>query len=136
MGLIDGPNLYAYVSNKVTRLFDPLGLQSCCDELKKRRQRLHDILDTIEQGKIPSGELAGSTSCAGNSYSMDMDWINQFTNPCWRDCVVAHENVHARQCRRIGSDGIAKLSYKSAERPAFLTELGCMIKKMRDQCCE
>lgn len=40
IGLSDGPNLYAYVENRVTAWIDPLGLKKCCDQLQQRRKRL------------------------------------------------------------------------------------------------
>jgi len=138
IGLSDGPNLYAYVENRVTVWMDPLGLQKCCDELQKRRKRLHEILDQIDSGREPSGTgIGGFTVCAGNAPDpIDTDFIRKQMGPCLSECAIAHENRHARQCRRFGAEHMGRNS-GSTERSAYLVELGCTIRKIQSGgCCE
>jgi RHS repeat-associated protein len=137
IGLSDGPNLYAYVENRVTVWIDPLGLQKCCDELQQRRKRLHDILDQIDAGREPSGfGIGGYTVCAGNTPDpLDTDYIRKTVGPCLTECVIAHENRHARQCRRFGAEHLGRNS-RSMERSAYLDELGCVIRKIQSSGCE
>ncbi len=136
IGLSDGPNLYAYVSNRVTVWIDPLGLQACCDQLKQRRKRLHGILDQIGSGREPSGGIGGFTVCAGNTPDpIDTDYIRKTMGPCLSECAIAHENRHARQCRRFGAEHIGRNS-QSMERSAYLVELGCIIRKIQSTGCE
>ena len=138
IGLSDGPNLYAYVANRVTVWIDPLGLQKCCDELQNRRKRLHEILDQIDSGREPSGTgIGGFTVCAGNTPDpIDTNFIRKQMGPCLSECAIAHENRHAQQCRRFGAEHVGRNS-RSMERSGYLVELGCIIQKIRSEgCCE
>jgi len=117
IGLRGGVNLYVYVRAQPTRAWDPLGLQGvsggggasgggggggggCCCELQKRRERIHEILDSIEGGTAitTSGPMAVSTcSDSGGEFS-----VMPHTPPCLVECTIAHEQRHVEQCRRFG----------------------------------
>ena len=138
IGMPDGPNMYAYVENRVAIWNDPLGLESCCDQLKRRRQRINEILDQIESGREPSGAgVGGATVCVGNTPDpIDTDYIRRTMGPCLADCAIAHENRHARQCRRFGAESMGN-NANAMERSAYLVELGCIIRKMQaSSCCQ
>jgi RHS repeat-associated protein len=133
-----GANLYAYVAGRVISSWDPLGLQaaaaggaSCCSELQQRRQRIHDIMDGVQGGGgiTTAGPYAVSTcSDAGGEYS-----VLPHTPPCLVECVGAHEGRHVQQCRRFGP---TYMGTAAAERSAYMVELGCVIRKIRQLGCE
>jgi RHS repeat-associated protein len=128
-----GPNFYAYVRGRPTVVWDPLGLQGdCCASLEQRRRRLHELLDSIEKDReIEFGRPYGTTSCMGGGatwYPSMM--LEDDIPPCIRPCVIAHENVHARNCRRFGPTG------GRDERTAYMVELGCIIRRLRSQNCD
>jgi RHS repeat-associated protein len=136
MGLSDGPNLFSYVSNRAIIWTDPLGLQACCDQLKRRRVRLHQILDQLEARREPSGAVGGMTVCAGFTPDpLDVDFIRRTNPPCLWECSIAHENRHAQQCRRFGAEHIGRNSM-AMERSAYLVELGCIIRTIQSSGCE
>jgi RHS repeat-associated protein len=137
IGIEDGPNMYAYVSNKPTVWVDPLGLEKCCAELEKRRQRLHQILNQLEAGQEPTGVIGGMTVCAGNVPDpLDTEFIRRQMGPCLAGCAIAHERRHAQQCRRFGNLASYASSSSAHERSAYLVELGCVIQKLRSLKCE
>ena len=131
IGTKGGLNMYGYVAARPTTSWDPLGLQaSCCAELEARRKRLHEILDSLDQGgPVSGGAPYGSTTCseAGGEYTVDPK-----TPRCLRDCVVAHEQSHVQQCRRFGPRNMWNPAY---ERSAYLVELGCVIRKLSQLTC-
>lgn len=133
-----GLNLYAYVGGRVTTSWDPLGLRgaaaggaSCCKELQQRRQRVHDIMDGNASGAgvdSPGPYAVETCSEAGGDYS-----VMPHTPPCLVECVKAHEQRHMTQCRRFGPSYMAT---PAAERAAYMVELGCVIRKIRQLGCE
>lgn len=127
-----GPNFFAYVNGRPTVLWDPFGLASCCDELKKRIKRVEEIIDSLLKNKeiVSTGPYATS-SCdeSGGTYN-----ILPHVPPCIRDCIKAHEEVHVRQCKQYGPLGIADLPY-GGELEAYRVELKCLKSKSSSEPC-
>lgn len=69
-GMLDGPNLYAYVRNQPTKLIDPSGLCSCNDECQSGKWKLHSL--TAEGGSFGLTFLGGVgvLTCTGRPWVM------------------------------------------------------------------
>jgi hypothetical protein len=127
---------------------DPTGLKGmtgqsgCCDIVRARKAQLHCILDYQENGtditlcfSANLSTTGGSLNCTWNaSDEIDPDRIRREFDPCLVDCAIAHEERHAEQCRRFGWQFMARCH--TSERGAYMVELGCLIKKERQECCE
>jgi len=140
-----GPNYYAYVEGRTTISRDDVGLApsgGCCETLRKRYRRVNELIDDYEAGRPPrvgpGGLSYGDTTCAeirlpnGGMIGIPDTRIDPSTPSCLRECVVAHENRHQQQCRRFG---IKSTGTNASERSGYLVELGCLIRKLRDNGC-
>ena len=150
-----GGNFYTYVSSHPTDLMDPTGLTKCCpsryeNEIEKGIKNARDRLDHLEMfgtAILPSDgarvTVGGITGCNSGSrilgtnitvpdqYNMQID-VDPDKHPCDYECAVAHENVHARMCRKMGGTRFNALTEAEREIPAYTMELGCFLKMLRD----
>jgi RHS repeat-associated protein len=116
IGLVDGPSLYAYVGNNPVKWIDPQGL------FRVTTQRTNH----------------NSVVCDGGRTSIRITT----TDPCAKDCLVAHERVHERDinarnpglCRNvrngtfIAPDNDRERDW--AERRACAATFECFARKL------
>jgi RHS repeat-associated protein len=151
-----GVNFYAYVRNNPVKYTDMFGLApepkcSPCDEqndIKKAINNANQRLDALEQtgtAVIPGGasmnKQCAVTTCQvmkvrGTDITLgtvaDTVWTGQCkVSPCVRHCIDVHEGVHRRMCQKLGAK-FGTLNEFQMEHPAYMTELGCYIKTLRD----
>jgi hypothetical protein len=145
---------FAYAKDSPVGWVDPLGLESSCSNccptgqlgcIDKRRTRINNILNTLEStGHLPIGKgtSAGAlTGCgalrdASGNYAGVMYFSSEtITGPkdcgCVRCCGEQHEKVHRQQCQRYGPFRFVDMGDLGRERPAYLTELGCLLSLLR-----
>jgi RHS repeat-associated protein len=113
---------------------------SCRQAYVDRVERLNDILDDIEADrKIRDPETPGLPIAASNECTIfgpgKFDYSIRIEDPksCLLQCSVTHENVHRQQCAAAANSGkfAPTLSFKQAERPAYMTELGCVLNVLQ-----
>ncbi len=155
IGFWGGVNFYAYVGNNPVKWIDPLGLApqglQCCAkgeesqirrEMENARNRIEALVKT-GTAIIPGGN---NLPCAATTCSVfRVPGTNIFTTssqteyqpscqnltPCIKRCVDMHEAVHRRMCKANGLK-FSMLSEYQGEYPAYMTELGCYIRTLRE----
>ena len=143
-----GINFYRYVNNNPVNLRDPFGLapeeKQCCaseeePEIRRSMEKINRRLDNLKKNgtALLPEELAGGSAIAGGvsgcaSNGQYFVTINPDLTPCIRKCVIFHEKTHERQCRNLGPERFANLPEPQSETPAYMNELGCLIKILRD----
>jgi hypothetical protein len=131
-----GPSTYAYVSNRPLNAIDPNGLA------------LIDIVGSTGFGNDYGYIVYGRDGRAS-------PWVSPNAPPCLKDCIQAHEQVHANEFNalvpsltnnpnlivgqpigvnrntREGSQYMA-----ASELRAYRTTLGCLLRKIKESGCD
>jgi len=149
-----GINFFPYAYNDSINLNDPRGLQACCAQkqvpaIRKRINGVRNFLDQLDsKGTISiTGTVTplAETFCQGfkirghedirlpsQATTVFVDPLFGKRQPCLFKCAEEHEGLHRRQCVKIGADKYGNLTEKQKEFPAYMVELGCLIKELQD----
>jgi RHS repeat-associated protein len=149
-----GVDFYAYTFNDSINLIDPRGYTACCasneePDIRKRINTVRNFLDQLDAtGTIAitgTTSVLAATFCQGfkikghEDIKIPSQATTTFTDPsfktnhpCLGKCAEAHEALHRAQCISMGADKYSSLTEKKKEFPAYMVELGCLIKILRD----
>lgn len=121
---------------------DLVGKECCPGEeeagIRRAIETIHRRLDNLRTAgtEILSEELmakevpVGATTICGNGQYFVQ--IHANLPPCIWNCTIFHEKTHARECVNLSLEQRANLSRREAETPAYMNELGCLIKLLKD----
>jgi RHS repeat-associated protein len=150
-------NRYLFVAGNPLVWSDPLGLspKPCCDprreeeNIRRRLNRLREIFGFLEQnGTLP---ITGTTPGGAMTFCVEMRMMlpngsfapaqyqavsgetiaGARATPCVRNCFEEHERVHRSHCN-VFKAAFGLLTTKEDEQPAYMNEIGCLLKTLSD----
>lgn len=147
IGFFGGVNFYRFARNNPVNFTDPRGLapegSKCCAAQEK--QKIEDAMENTRRIEnlqkngtaiLPEDLAGGSVSVGGvsgcSSNGQYFVTIPPGLSPCVQKCVELHEKIHERQCRNLGPVRFAYLPEKESETPAYINELGCLIRTLKE----
>ena len=108
-----------------------LKIECDCGKIKQRINEVEGYLRTDDYPQGGTGTAYGTTDC--REYASPVTWINPDLDPCIKECVTQHEDVHRQQCYILTYKNYGK-DIKGQESPAYQTELSCLKSKYSAKC--